>query len=310
MTPRRLVVLLAPAVALWPRLAAAESHKLLVMQSEGRADATTRAKVDVAILKLARAAEPRAAAGVLSFTDAATAVGCRPDAASCKDKVLGMLGVDEIVTASVMPKPGGLEIEVHRFARGGAKRDARMVVAAGAPPDKLDGIAPLFGEPPAPSAGSSEPTIVEPPGSPAPLITEQQLASEGITVLPVEQPKPQPMDPATRRHLELAGMAGGGGLVVVGLVLWSAASGVQGDINKAPSVTRQDLINLRHLESKGDTYATLGNVFTVTGLVAGGVATYFYLRDRRAGTASPVARVTPAVLDHGAGLVLTFGAIP
>jgi len=307
MKPRHLVAVLALAVAHpRPRLAAADGHKLLVLQSEGRADAATRARVDAAIVKLARATEPQTTAGVLSFTDAATAVGCKPDAASCKDEVLGMLGVDEIVIASVTPKPGGLEIEVHRFARSGATRDARMLVATGGSPDKLDAIGSLFGEPP---AAVSEPTLVDPPGSPAPITTEQQLASEGITVLPAEQSKPQPMDPATRRRLEIAGIAGGGGLFAVGLVLWAAASGVQGDINKAPTVTRQDLVDLKNLESKGDTYATLGNVFIITGLVAGGVSTYFYIRDRRAGSSASVARLTPTVFDHGAGLVLTLGAI-
>jgi hypothetical protein len=84
---------------------------------------------------------------------------------------------------------------------------------------------------------------------------------------------------------------------------------VQGDIDKAPTTTKEDIAGLRDLESRGDTYATLGNLFTVTGLVVGGISTYLFIRDRRARPTSS-ARLTPAVLDHGAGLVLTFGGTP
>ena len=89
--------LAAAAVVLVPRLAAAEPqpqpHKVLVMQSEGRADAGLRARIDAAITRLAAAAQLQASAGELTFTDAATAVGCRPDAPSCKNEVIGMLSV-------------------------------------------------------------------------------------------------------------------------------------------------------------------------------------------------------------------------
>jgi hypothetical protein len=119
-----------------------------------------------------------------------------------------------------------------------------------------------------------------------------------------------PSDPSPgNRRLELAGVAGGAGLVVLGMVLWGAASGVQGDIDEAPTRTMQDLAELRDLESRGDMYAGLGNVFAVGGLVVGGIATYFYVVDRRAASRAS-ARLTPTVLDHGAGLVLTIGGSP
>jgi hypothetical protein len=122
---------------------------------------------------------------------------------------------------------------------------------------------------------------------------------------------PPPADQSnTRRHnLEIAGMAGGGGMVVLGLLLWGAASSVQGDIDKAPTTTQQDLTNLRNLESKGDGYAGLGNLFTLGGLVIGGIGTYFYIKDRRAAPTTS-ARLMPTVFDHGAGVVLTFGGTP
>lgn len=96
-------------------------------------------------------------------------------------------------------------------------------------------------------------------------------------------------------------------MVTLGLAFWGAAIGVQDDIDRAPTMTRQDFTDLEDLESKGHTYAVLGNVLTVSGLVVGGVATYLYLRDRRSASTTS-ARLLPAVLDRGAGLVLTIGA--
>jgi hypothetical protein len=290
--------------------AAAEPHKLLVLQSEGRVDAATRAKIDAAIVKLASASEPQTAAGELNFSDAATAVGCKPDTAICKDEVLGMLSVDEIVITTVAAKPGGLEISVRRVSKGGATRNASMLLPSGAPPDKLDGIAPLFGGPPPaspaitterPAAANSEAPVIPPPNT-------VQAPAPSPVVQPAAEPA-APLDDQTRHRLELAGMAGGGALFVVGIILWSAASGTQNDINNAPTATQQDLMHLKDLESRGDTYATLGNVFAVTGLVVGGISTFLYFRDRRA-HASTTARLTPAVLGHGAGLALTFGGTP
>ena len=290
MTFRTLALILALALAS-SRPAAAESHKLLVLQSEGRADAATRARVDAAVVKLALASEPQASAGELNFTDAATAVGCEPEAPACKDEVLGMLAVDEIVITTVTPRPGGLEITVRRIAKGRATRDATMVLATGTLTDKLDGIAPLFGATPPPPP--VEPASAPRASFPSVVVTE-----------------PAPIGHADNHRLELAGMAGGGALVVLGLVLWSAASGVQSDIEKAPTSTRHDLVDLENLESRGDRYARLGNVFAISGLVVGGIATYFYVRDRRASSSTTTARLLPTVLDHGAGVVLTIGGLP
>lgn len=336
MRSRQLAALLALAVS---RPAAADSHKLLVLQSEGRADAATRAKIDAAIVKLAQGAEPQTSAGELTYSDAATAVGCKPEAAACKDEVLGMLAVDEIVITTVTPKPGGTQIAVRRVQKGGATRDATMLLPTGAPPDKLDGIAPLFGGkpaaavPPAPPAVPPGPALTttgrpperpadrpadrppepatdrptgEPPVIPAPAAVKPPPPSVAMTTTSAHAdapPSPQ------RQRLEIAGMAGGGGLVVLGLLLWGAASGVQRDIDKAPTTTKQDLLDLKDLESRGDGYAGLGNLFVIGGLVVGGLGTYFYIKDRRT-TSTTSARLTPTVLDHGAGVVLTIGGLP
>ena len=308
------------------RPAAAESHKLMVLQSEGRVDGAMRAKIDAAILRLALAGESQAVPGDVNFTDAATAVGCKPEAATCKDEVLGMLGVDEIVITTVSPKPGGIEVSVRRVGKGGAAREATALLATGAPPDKLEAIAPLFSDKAAPSPAAPAATAPAPaapaisaehpaerpteePAIPAP--TEVKPPAPSPVATPADRGNPQPVDGPDpgRRRLELIGMAGGGGALVLGFVLWGAASGVQSDIDKAPATTSQDIQHLRDLESKGDTYAALGNVFALTGVIVGGITTYLFIRDRKAGSAT-TARLSPTVLDHGAGVVLTFGGTP
>jgi hypothetical protein len=126
----------------------------------------------------------------------------------------------------------------------------------------------------------------------------------------VTSPEPAAADASSSRNrkLELGGMIGGGGAVVLGVLLWSAASSTQHDIDNAPVRTQKDLADLRDLESRGDAQATVGNVLVITGAVVGGVATYFFLRDRRAATAT--AHLAPAVMPHGAGVVLSFGGPP
>lgn len=329
MTPRAGVAIVVAGLGLvGSRPALADPHKLMVLQSEGRVDAATRARVDAAILKLALTTEPQASRGELNLTDAATAVGCKPEAAACKDEILGMLAVDEIVITTVAPRPGGMELTVRRVGKGGASREASTLVATGAPLDKLDAIAPLFAAaaaqpapaappaaspalPPAPALSGGVHPVEEPPVIPAPAEAKPPVPSPVTTPAPAARDNQPSVDAPDRgrRRLELIGMAGGGGMLMLGLVLWGAASGVQSDIDGAPSTTSQDLAHLRDLESKGDTYATLGNVFAISGLVAGGISTYLFIRDRKAASTS-TARLTPTVLDHGAGVVLTIGGMP
>jgi hypothetical protein len=194
-----------------------------------------------------------------------------------------------------------------------------MLLATGTPPDRLDGIAPLFGDaaataapaaPAAPALATTERPMGEPPVIPAPTDIKQEpppapvatpAPSDRVNLLPVDQPSPR------RRRYELIGMASGAGMVVLGFVLWGAATSVQGDINDAPTTTKQNLLDLKDLEARGDAYAGLGNLFTIGGLVVGGISTYFFLKDHRAAS---VARLVPTVLDHGVGLVLTIGGTP
>jgi hypothetical protein len=327
--------LVAAFAVLLPHLAFADGHKVLVLQSEGRADAGLRARINTAIIRLAAAADLQASAGQVTFSDAATAVGCKPDAPGCKDEVLAMLSVDEIVVTTVTPRPGGVEITVRRIGKGGASREATMVLAAGSSADKLDGIAPLFSDraaapagsaPGAPALSSGPPTGTEPPAGPAVLPGPGDAPVDHAAASPADRPgteagtkastdasteantEASTQPSATHHRLELAGMAGGATLVAAGLLCWAAASGTQGDIDSAPTRTAQDLSHLRDLESRGDTYATVGNVLFIGGVVVAGVATYFYVRDRRAAS-STSARLVPTVFDHGVGVALTFGGV-
>ena len=318
----------------------ADPHKVLVLQSEGRGDAKTRARVDAAVVKLAKTGTDQVSPGEITYSDAAAMVGCKPDEASCKDEVIGTLAVDEIVIVNVTPKPGGLEVSVRRVPKGGAPREASTFVTADKP-DKLDALAPLFGGKPAtpPAVTPPPPTTTPPPVSPPPvspppvneppraITTSPQLGPElpptttppttppPTTELTTAQPAPtQPTAPPmlsddrsrSRHRKQVIGMASGGGMFLLGIVLWGKASGVQSEIDAASPRNKNELLQLQDLERKGDSYARWGNVFGIGGLVLGGVSTYFFLRARHR-RASTTAWLGPAVFDHGAGVLLTIG---
>jgi hypothetical protein len=315
----------------------ADSHKVLVLQSEGRADARTRARINAGVIKLAKSGTDQASPGEITYSDAAAMVGCKPDEASCKDEVIGTLGVDEIVIVNVTPKPGGFEISVRRVAKGAASREAITFVSSDKP-DKLDALAPLFGgkaaAPPvttpspvteptpaittAPTIGPELPPTTPPPSTtttttPPPTTTSTEPAA--VTPEPTQPTQPtaplQRDDRTRGRHrMQVIGMASGGGMFVIGLVLWGKASGVQSDVDNARPRNKNELLQLQDLEAKGDSYARWGNVFGLGGLVLGGVSTYFYLRARHRHASTSTAWLGPAVFDHGAGVQLTIGTSP
>lgn len=307
---RALAALAIASLLASPALA---ERKVQLLQAEGRADAKTRARVDGAIAKLARsgsgAGGDSIVPGEITYTDAAAAVGCKPEAASCRDEVIAMLGVDEIVVTTVTPKPGGVEIQVRRVARNGATREALAVVASDQL-DQLAPLAPLFGAtaavPPPPAATSNEPIYgpPEPPAKAPPPTAPPRLTGE-----PAMGPAPTATalrdEPPSNRRLQLAGMAGGGTLFLVGLILWGSAAGVQSEIDDAPANTAAQVAELRRLEDKGDGYAAAGNLLVVGGLVLGGISTYYFMKRGRAQPTT--ARIAPAAYPGGGGLTLVFG---
>lgn len=294
----------------------ADPHKVLVLQSEGRVDPAMRSKVDASILKLAKTvAGADVSSGDTTLSDASAAVGCKPDAAPCRDEILGMLSVDELVWATLTPKPGGTEIEVHRASKGGGMAEAKMLLASNGSADKLDGIAPLFGGKPAEPVTTPTEPVTTRTGLGEPTSPLDPTTTGPTTTDPAVQPLPTPGQPVDtpnrgRQRLELAGMIGGGALVLIGFMCWGAASDLQSQVDKAPTQTKPQINALRDLESRGDAYAAWGNVLFLGGAVVGGLSTYFFIKDRRAHHHATTARIAPTLFDHGAGLALTFGGTP
>jgi len=108
------------------------------------------------------------------------------------------------------------------------------------------------------------------------------------------------------RRLQKIGMAAGAGLVLLGVVMWGAASSKQSEIDDAPVNTPADFVRLRQLEQDADGLAGGGNLFFLGGVALGGISTYYYWKKGRHARAQ-TARITPTVFPHGAGVVLTFG---
>ncbi len=309
--------------------------RVLILHSDGKADAKTRQKVDGALVQLAKQGPDTVTPGEITFAEAAEMVGCsKPEDVACRNQVIDALGVDELVIVTVNPKAPGFEITVRRAKKGGAVQDAATTVTADKP-DQLTALGPLFGvkaitpvgpQPADPKPPSDpKPMDPKPPSDPKPMDPNQPIDPQQVDPKPVDpvvvnpvEPKPIIVDkpPKDRRRLTIAGMATGGGMAFLGFIMWTAASGVQGQIDDAPTRTRDDLVRLADLENKGDTLAGFGNVFFVSGVILGGVSTYFYLKNRKAQSTEKREKPTstawfaPAVFDHGAGVTLTIGGLP
>ncbi len=291
--------------------------KVLVLKSEGTADAATRAKVDAEIVKLARSLTgAQVEVGEVTFTDAAVAVGCSGSEAQCRDDVLGTMGVDEVVSISVAAMPSGdTHIVVDRIAKGSPTKAGQTTVPAGQPIEaKIESdIGPSFGvkppEPPPEPPVEPTPAIVQPAfGEPGPTPSTEPPPGPPMNETPLPNPPTDTSSGSSRGSV--IGLAAGGGLVVLSLIMWGEASSTQSDINNAPTKTLADLQNLQNLESTGSTYATLGNVFFIGGIVVAGVSGYFFWKNHRAHSSASQAMVTPTLFDHGAGLALTIGGSP
>jgi hypothetical protein len=325
--------LLALAVLLAARAAAADPGHVLVLHAGGDGDAAAHKAIDAHVLALAKHLPGNIEAGQISFTDAATAVGCTPGEGSCDQDVVSTMGVDEIVATKIAGGPGGsLVITVRRIPKSGPAREATATVPPGQSPDPaLDAsVGPLFGmtapaataptEPaqppppaetppptpaPTPPPSTAQPTVPPPTTAPPPRTAQATNEPNDVTAAPNGQLAETP-GPTNHRHLELTGMVGGGALVLVGMVMWGQANSTQDQINSAPTQTAADLQHLQSLESQGDAYATFGNVTFVAGLGLAAVSTYYYIRDGRRHAADHVA-IAPALFDHGAGLTLSLG---
>lgn len=306
----RRVIAAALVVALVGSPAFADQRKILVLKSEGRVDGATRSKIDGAIIKLAKTTDAQVSPGEITMTDAAAAVGCTPDTSTCRDEILNMLAVDEIVYANVGPKPGGTEVTAYRIARGGVSKDAKSMILKGEPAEKLDGLAPLFFAsttatlPPTTNPDPMVPPPVSEPTQPAPL----PAPTLEPTPTPGSFPPPLVVDSPSRSPLPLIGAITGGAFVLIGFMCWGQASSLQSDIDDAPANTSADFDAIRELERRADSYAGAGNFLFLAGAILGGVSAYYLIKNKRK-RASTTAQIGPALFDHGAGIAIT-GSTP
>ncbi|HTL33823.1 MAG TPA: hypothetical protein VL326_11895 [Kofleriaceae bacterium] len=325
--------------------ATAGPKAILVLKAEGTADATTRTNLDASVLKLAKNLDGKVEMGDITLTDAAAIVGCNPSDASCKDDVLATLGVDEIVATTATSVPTGTNVTVRRLAKGSSPRAAQSVQPAGKPSDtKLtQDIGALFGvsittapanatptPPPTPPTTtatkvSTPPTNASPPASnpaydtpylpgqnpehPQTAQVDQRPIDNSVSGAPNGQVAPVQQDTPRSYRWQKVGMIAGGTMVVVGFLLWSKASDVQGEIDAQPANTPADFKTLQQLESDADGYAGGGNLFFLTGLVVGGISAYSYWHGHRQAS-THTARITPVLTPTSAGIALTFGAVP
>lgn len=301
-------------------VAHAAPHTVMVLKSEGTADAANRGVIETHVTRLAKNIDGKVETGDITLSDAAAAAGCNAAEATCKDEILATFAVDEMVTTTVTgTSAGGYTVTVRRLQKGKAPKTAASTLPAGKPQQaKIDqDIGSLFGVTVAPAPVTAQPEPVKqpdpPPATTTPATTTAPLDPYADTTNPnptgvVQQPMTAQQTDAPRpsRTLQKVGMGVGAGLVLLSFVMWTQASSKQDEIDNAPANTPADFMRLRDLESEADGLAGGGNLFFIAGVVVGGVSAYYYWKKGR--QARPqTARVTPTVFPHGAGLVLSFG---
>ncbi len=312
------------SITLVASVASAEPRHVLVLRSDGNADAATHAKVDAEILKLAHNLDGTVEAGEIDLADATAAVGCNPSEAGCRDDVMATMSVDELVTTTVTSGAGGeIDVSVRRLIKGSPTRDAALAVPAGQPLEaRIESvIGPLFGVAATTAApGESQPTTPATPTTPTtpaapatpttPVGPASPSGDNGQPPLTGLQPTAEDDDVSytRRRHVEIGVIAAGGTASLLGMLFWAAASGTDNDIRNAPTKTPADFKNLTDLENKGDTQATVGNIFVVSGLAAAAIGGYFFWRDHHDHDARH-ASITPVLFDHGGGIAVTLGGL-
>lgn len=252
-----------------PAIAAADPHRVIVLPLDGNADPAVRTKLSASVDKLAHHIDGTVTTGDTTFAETAAAVGCDASAPACADTVMTTLSVDEIVYGTATTTNGQTTVVVRRATRGSPPQEAS--VATDAPEQLETGVGTLF-------PGAEQPA---PP-------------------VPTKPPPPADRPWSTDRKIGLAATAGGGVLVLLGLVLWNSASDLQSQIDHHATDTPADFADLTSLESSASTRAGVGNFAVLLGVAGLGVGGYFLYRDYRAGQVT----VAPVPVDHGAGVTI------
>jgi hypothetical protein len=275
-------------------IAAPPSRKVLVLPLDGNVDPATRAKLTASVQKLARVIDGQVKQGDTNFADAAAAVGCDPKAPSCADTVRTTLNVDEVVYGTATQTAGTITVVVRRKSKDAPPREITATLADKDPPDRIEtAVLPLF------TGSTPPPPVVEPPA------VEPQPEPAPIAPPPIAAPIAETPHPVSReRALAIAATAGGGAMVLVGLILWRGAGGLQQEIDDHPANTAEDFEELQRLEDKAGSRATFGNVMVFGGIALAGVGVWMLWREHRRASTSAVL-ITPAPVAGGATLTLT-----
>jgi hypothetical protein len=323
-------------------VAAAAPRKVMVLRADGKIDAAAKTKIDAAVLALAKKIDGEISPADITFSDATAAVGCTGDTMECGTQVLETLAVDELVVVTVEAAPGSeVMITVERVTKIGNREATGRVPAAKPEPALTEHVGSLFGVTAKATTGKTEPvkppvtdpvaapsttktaittTTTAPPTTSEPISPWDQLPPDTTTTTTAPPPEPTvtaaPASVVTRpeggrrtSRLAIAGLAGGGVLMAIGVVLWNAASSKQSEIDKAPTATRDDLLHLKDLESSADAYALWGNVTFFTGVAAAGAGGFLLWRSR-SGSSQTSARLVPIAVGDGGGVAVTIGAEP
>jgi hypothetical protein len=157
---------------------------------------------------------------------------------------------------------------------------------------------------PSPSTTDAQPTPPPTDATTAPATTNVTAAPTGaVTQMQVDAAPPS-------RRWQKIGMGVGGGMMVLGVLLWAKANSIQDDIDAKPMPrSPADFKALSDLEKQGDGAAGGGNLFFIVGAGVAGVSAYYYCRAGRSHS-TQTARIAPAAFPHGAGLTLSFGGAP
>lgn len=258
--------------------AQAEPRTVLVLPLDGNAAPALRARLNASIEKLAKATSDRVTIGDTTFGETAAAVGCEPADDGCAEAVRATLGVDELVHGTVTAGPTETTLVVRRTVARERTHATTAVLATGEPLDTVEAeLAPWFD------------------GAPPPEEPESLTAEDAP---PLAEPGPS-RPPINRERTKGFLIAAGGGLsLVIGLVLWSHKSEIQGEIDDAPTRSAEDFAHLEQLEDRAFTYAMVGNLMVIGGLALTGWGSWIVYQDHR----SRQVTVTPSVTSTGAGV--------
>ncbi|MEO8841697.1 MAG: hypothetical protein ABI591_23970 [Kofleriaceae bacterium] len=282
-------------LALWSTVAFAAPHHVTVLPIDGNADPALRKQLGAVVTQLSKTSGGTITAGDTTFVDVATAVGCDPQAPTCADTVLSTLGADEIVYGSAFASGGQTTAVVTRVTKGQPRRDQTVSIVTGDAADAAEPtLRPLFDLPAAPTP--------EPVGS-GPGSDARGSASAGaalLTAVPPPSPRGDDFFATRERKLGVGFVTAGALVLVIGLALWASESSQQAQINDAPTNSSDDIKNLLALEDRASSYAWEGNLAVVLGLAAGGVGTYYLVKDHQL-------RATVTPIDHGTGAAVLLG---